>query len=154
MIKARNKEEFYFAKKTISKYFDHHPCSACWRVKHGGLAVSRAMGHIESKIREKQVPTEIVTAEPDVKVLDIQPEMDFVVLGTQGLFDFVPPEKVVELAASSIRKWKEQEEGTGESLQETLSEITKDIIQEAVLHGSEENITVLIILLPSALSRQ
>ncbi len=123
-----------------------------WRIKPGGLSVSRTLGYSECKLREKGAVPEVITAEPEVKVIDIDAQMDFVILGTHGIFDYNSPERAVELVWSSIHKLMDQKDESAISIQEMLSEATKDLIQESILHGSEENLSVLIVLFPSSLS--
>ena len=84
--------------------------------------------------------------------MDLDPHMDFVLLATHGLFAYLSPEEAIELVWSSINNWKSKREESGTSVQELLSEITKDLIQTAIIHGSEDNISVMIVLLPSFLS--
>lgn len=50
-----------------------------WRVKPGGLSVSRTFGDIESKINQKGDINGIVTSEPDISEYDVN-DVDFVFL--------------------------------------------------------------------------
>lgn len=116
--------------------------------------MSRTIGHVESKIKDKGNLSEIVIAEPEVKVLDLNVNMDFVIAGTQGIFDYLSPEKAVEIVGSAIQKWKEENDDERPSLQEVISSTTIDLIQEAILMGSEDNVSVMIILLSSYIERK
>nr|CAD7569337.1 unnamed protein product [Timema californicum] len=65
-----------------------------WRV-NGQLAVSRAIGDLEYK--------PYVTAEPDVKVVTLNGSEDFIILGCDGLWDFVSENEVLYAIYQQIR---------------------------------------------------
>lgn len=64
-----------------------------WRIRPGGLAVSRSFGDQLSKIWNNKNMTpdveihDVVTSRPDVIEKDFDDSMDFVFLGTDGIFD-------------------------------------------------------------------
>lgn len=63
---------------TQGGYVENH--RGTWRV-HGTLAVSRSIGDAHLK--------EWVLAEPDTKVVDLTPDMQYLVLASDGLWDEV-----------------------------------------------------------------
>ena len=63
-------------------------CSGVWRIQ-GSLAVSRGIGDRSLK--------QWVIAEPETKILTIKPECEFLILGSDGLWD------KVNIVSSSLR---------------------------------------------------
>jgi serine/threonine protein phosphatase PrpC len=54
----------------------------------GNLNLSRSLGDLKYKINKSLKPEEWpITANPDVKVVDILPEDDFIVLGCDGIWE-------------------------------------------------------------------
>ncbi|XP_066996161.1 protein phosphatase 1E [Anabrus simplex] len=66
-----------------------------WRV-NGQLAVSRAIGDADYK--------PYVTAEPDVRAVDLTGNEDFLVLACDGLWDFVTEEEAVAAVYDQVRQ--------------------------------------------------
>ncbi|PIM99224.1 Serine/threonine protein phosphatase [Handroanthus impetiginosus] len=66
-------------------------CRGVWRV-HGSLAVSRAIGDRHLK--------QWVIAEPETKVFEINPECEFLILASDGLWDNVSNQEAVDVVRS------------------------------------------------------
>ncbi|KAL2317478.1 hypothetical protein Fmac_031354 [Flemingia macrophylla] len=66
-------------------------CRGVWRIQ-GSLAVSRGIGDRHLK--------QWVTAEPETKVLKIEPEHDLLILASDGLWDKVSNQEAVDIARS------------------------------------------------------
>lgn len=64
-------------------------CRGVWRIQ-GSLAVSRAIGDRHLK--------QWVTAEPETKVISIEPEHDLLILASDGLWDKVSNQEAVDIA--------------------------------------------------------
>lgn len=63
-------------------------CRGVWRIQ-GSLAVSRAIGDRHLK--------QWVTAEPETKVIRIEPEHDLLILASDGLWDKVRPKQFIAM---------------------------------------------------------
>ncbi|PIN04175.1 Serine/threonine protein phosphatase [Handroanthus impetiginosus] len=70
-----------------------------WRV-HGTLAVSRSIGDAHLK--------DWVMAEPDSKVICLTPEMEYLVLASDGLWDEVSNQEAVDIVMQSCSSSKKQ----------------------------------------------
>jgi protein phosphatase 1L len=92
----------------------------CYRV-NGNLAMSRAIGDRSER--------PMVTAEPDICFFELTTECDFVVLATDGLWDVMDNEEVVQY----IHKYGQREE------------VASWLVEEALRRGSLDNITVVIV---------
>ena len=96
--------------------YDHKPCneeekrrienaggSVMIRRVNGSLAVSRALGDYDYKNVHGLPPTEqLVSAEPDLSVMDRTPEDEFLVLACDGVWDVMTNEEVVDYIHSRL----------------------------------------------------
>jgi len=99
-----------------------------WRVQ-AVLSISRAIGNQKMK--------EFVTSQPDVTTRILRPGDDFLILGTDGLWDYVGEQEAVEIACERLKH--------GLRLEDTAQVLT-DL---AFNRGSSDNITALIVDLRS-----
>merc|ERR1719188_1540076 len=75
-------------------------------------------------------PSALAIAEPDVQVLALSDKDLFVVLATDGIYDVMKNQEVVDLA---LRHWEDP------------NEAAKTIVRTAYKKGSEDNLTCLVI---------
>merc|ERR1711862_1001221 len=92
----------------------------CWRVD-GNLNLSRALGVFEYKDR-KDLPPEKqkITAAPELKEVILKPHDDFVVMGSDGVFDVFTSERLVQLLSRERRAGKALEACVDTALQQSL----------------------------------
>lgn len=105
-------------------------CHGVWRIQ-GSLAVSRGIGDRHLK--------QWVIAEPETKVLQIQPEHEFLILASDGLWDKVSNQEAVD----AIRPWC-----VGVDKPEPLF-ACKKLVEVAASRGSFDDISVVLIQLGS-----
>ncbi|XP_059300626.1 probable protein phosphatase 2C 25 [Lycium ferocissimum] len=103
-------------------------CHGVWRIQ-GSLAVSRAIGD--------QYLKQWVMAEPETRILELNPELEFLVLASDGLWDTVSNQEAVDIARPLC---------TGVSTQQPLS-ACRELIDLSVSRGSLDDISVMIIQL-------
>ena len=101
---------------------------------NGVLAVSRAFGDVPLKDYETGTNIGPVIAMPDVVSEMITPMTEFAVIGTDGLFDTMEPQQVVNFVRQRIGK-KEA----------TLQDTAQTLTREAVHRGSIDNVSVIIL---------
>ncbi|CAN4087482.1 unnamed protein product [Withania somnifera] len=99
-----------------------------WRIQ-GSLAVSRGIG--DSRLKRW------VIAEPETKILTIQPECEFLILASDGLWEKVSNQEAVELLRPFC---------LGVDNQQPLS-ACKKLVDLAVARGSCDDITAMVIQL-------
>ncbi|XP_073827469.1 protein phosphatase 1F [Musca autumnalis] len=97
-----------------------------WRV-NGIINVSRSIGDHSVKA---------VIAEPDFVDVPLQASHDFLILGSDGLWDHVPESDVVKCTYKSLA-----------DKQQPLENIPKQLIELAKKGDSQDNITVMLVLL-------
>jgi len=95
------------------------------RREYQGLAMTRTFGDLHFK---KPIPLAI--SEPDIQIIPLSDKDLFMVLATDGVFDVLPNQEVVDLA---IKHW------------DSPDEAAKNIVRTAYKRGSEDNLTVLVI---------
>ena len=104
-----------------------------WRVD-GVLAVARAIGDAEYK--------PAVTGEPDVLSLELDGTEDFLVLGCDGVWDVLEGETLAEILQTHVKS------GGDKGI------LAKVIVDYCKGHGSQDNITVIVVCFKRSPSRQ
>jgi protein phosphatase 1L len=99
-----------------------------WRVQ-GVLAVSRAIGDVALQ--------PYVTAEPELMERNISPDDEFLVLASDGLWDVMRNEEVARLCLTS----------------KNFLTVAKELCSEAMIMGSTDNVTALVIDLRNRFKR-
>ncbi|CAN0904001.1 Probable protein phosphatase 2C 2 [Linum grandiflorum] len=97
--------------------------SGTWRIQ-GSLAVSRGIGDRRLK--------QWVTPEPETRILDIQPNDEFLILASDGLWDKVSNQEAVNIAVADLKQ------------QQPLV-ACKKLVELSISKGSNDDITVMII---------
>lgn len=97
-----------------------------WRI-NGSLAVSRGIGDEHLK--------QWVTAEPETKVLAIEPDFEFLILASDGLWDKVSNQEAVDVVRAN---------GEGIGKLEALA-VCKKLAELSVSRGSLDDISVMLI---------
>jgi len=95
------------------------------RREYQGLAMTRSLGDLYFK-----QPTSLSIAEPDIQIIPLTDKDLFLVLATDGIFDVLNNQEVVDLA---LKHWDDPEEAA------------KSVVRTAYQRGSDDNLTVLVI---------
>jgi len=95
------------------------------RREYQGLAMTRSFGDLYFK-----QPTLLSIAEPEIQIVPLSDKDLFVVLATDGIYDILSNQEVVDLV---LRHWDDPEEAA------------KNVVRSAYKRGSEDNLTVLVI---------
>lgn len=109
------------------------------RVLPGRLSVSRTFGDLEAKIEKLGGNPKVVIAEPDIKAFRVSDSHDFIITGSDGIFDKISNRETVQCMWNSLRDEKapdvHQQTGKG----------VECIIKNALFRKSLDNVTVVII---------
>jgi serine/threonine protein phosphatase PrpC len=97
----------------------------------GILAVSRAFGDVSFKTGARGAPP--VIAVPDIISEVITPMTEFAVIASDGLWDVMEPQLVVNFVRKMVNKRND------------LQAVAAELVQEALARGSVDNVTVLIV---------
>ncbi|CAK0890570.1 unnamed protein product [Prorocentrum cordatum] len=95
------------------------------RREYQGLAMTRSLGDLCFK-----QPTALSSAEPEVKVMPITEQDSFLILATDGIYNVLSNQDVVDCAG---KHWNDPEEAA------------KNVVRSAFQKGSDENLTALVI---------
>lgn len=116
-----------------------------WRVKPGGLSVSRTFGDIESKVKEFGGHPGIVTADPEITVFKYSDDLDYVLLGCDGIFDALTNEEVNQIVWETVHQYKTSKSKLGNTYQLCLNDCVNNILKKSLLQNSEDNVTVILV---------
>lgn len=116
-----------------------------WRIKPGGLSVSRTFGDIEAKLPELGGMRGVVSSEPEVQVVPYTDDLDYVLLACDGVFDALTNEEVNAVIWETIDQ--HQEAGlTRESLADCLNACVNNVLKKALINQSEDNVTAILVV--------
>lgn len=95
------------------------------RREYQGLAMTRSLGDLNFK-----QPTQLSVPDPEIKVLPLTEKDLFLVLATDGIYNVLSNQEVVDLAS---KHWDDPEEAA------------KNVVRSAFQAGSDENLTAIVI---------
>lgn len=120
----------------------HSNAPVIHRVVPGRLSVSRAFGDADAKLKFLGGKPGVVIAEPDVKSFRISKKYDFIVMGSDGIFDRLSNADVVKTVWSSI-------ESTSFSFHAACGESVKRVLKESMCRNSLDNVSAVLIAFSS-----
>jgi len=115
-----------------------------WRVKPGGLSVSRTFGDIESKMHTMGGASGTVVCEPETTAFTYD-DIDFLVMGCDGVFDKLTNEKVSETVWETVDFYKDRYASDPSTYEFILGECVNNVLRRAMLSRSEDNLTVILL---------
>jgi len=113
-----------------------------WRINPGGLSVSRTFGDKESKDIKYGGAEGIVVPDPDVFDFDLD-GADFIILGSDGVFDRLTNTQIVQTAWETITYHKSKSDDINQEF--VLGECVNNILKRSMLSRSEDNVTVIMV---------
>jgi len=130
------------AGQTIALTRDHRPTDQAEQqriVNQGGtiiggrlqgqLAVSRAFGNYEFK------ESLILSSEPEIHHLSLNVDVEYLVVGSDGLYDHFTNEEVISFIKNGLMN----------NNNANLETVVKELVEEAIDRGSDDNITILVV---------
>jgi len=116
---------------------------------NGNLNLSRSIGDLKYKqVKELDPSAQMITAEPDIKEVTLDPEDEFLIIGCDGIWDCLTNEEAVKYVRERIDSKTIVEIGT-----EMLDEIISDDPRETGGIGGD-NMTIMVVdLLPGKRAR-
>lgn len=138
------KERILLAGGSIFKTetFINNEDTITWRILPGQLAVSRSFGDIEAKSSRFGGNPSVLISSPDITVFQLNNKSDFIVLGSDGIFDNFPNREIIK----HIWKTKRDKERLANySNRQIVGEITDSIMTKAMDNGSNDNVSCIFI---------
>ncbi|CAG9313710.1 unnamed protein product [Blepharisma stoltei] len=115
--------------------------SKVYRVLPGKLSVSRTIGDADAKNIEMGGNPSVVISTPEIRKFEIKPEYDFIMLGSDGIFDTMTNRDVVDKA------WESIDGLNGELTQTKCAKAVEGVILESFKRQTRDNVSAVIIAL-------
>lgn len=115
-----------------------------WRVKPGGLSVSRTFGDVESKMQSLGGLVGTVICEPETLSFTYE-DIDFLVIGCDGIFDKLTNEKISETIWETVEFFRERYQQDPSIYETFLGECVNNVLKRAMVQRSEDNLTAIIL---------
>jgi len=103
----------------------------------GQLAVSRAFGNYEFK------ESQILSSEPEVHHVSLNTDVEYLVVGSDGLYDHFTNEEVISFIKNGLMN----------NSNTNLESIVKELVDEAIDRGSDDNITIMVVKFEKAFKK-
>lgn len=125
--------------------------SGCWRVAHDQvpvrLAVSRSFG--DHKLKNNlpaSCTAPLVSAEPFVDVHKLNPEDQFVILASDGVWDRLSDDEAVAIVRAEMLKWRPAEHsvGTWKPTDQAVKAAADKLIEVALRKKTYDNATAIV----------
>jgi protein phosphatase 2C family protein 2/3 len=109
------------------------------RVMPGSISVSRAFGDIDAKLTELGGNPNTLIAVPEIKSFRIHSDADFLVIGSDGIFEKLENRDLISLIFHASTT------STEEGHSSKIAKAVEKVLIEAMIRGSTDNLTTVII---------
>ena len=110
-----------------------------WRIMPGKLSVARSLGDICAKFPKFGGNPDVLLAVPEIKRIKVEPNMDWMLVACDGIFDAFSTSELIEFS------WEKIEEKIDEDVHSLGGRLINDILTESMLRRSLDNITAILI---------
>jgi len=100
----------------------------------GQLGVSRAFGNYEFK------ETQILSAEPEINHVTLSCEVEFLVVGCDGLYEQFSNEEIISYIKNRL-------------VNSCLEDVVRELVEEAIDRGADDNITIIVVKFDKAFKK-
>jgi serine/threonine protein phosphatase PrpC len=90
-------------------------------------------------------PRSVITAQPDVGRLELNPAVSFVVLATDGLWDVLTDQDAVDIGLAALTA-RRRAGGGGVATERTARALATTLVNTALQRGSSDNVTAIVLL--------
>lgn len=87
----------------------------------------------------------IVVADPEISVFYYTDDMDYVLLGCDGIFDALTNEEVNNIVWETINHYKTSRQSLPNAYQMCLNDCVNNVLKKSLIQHSEDNVTVIFI---------
>lgn len=116
-----------------------------FRVRPGGLSVSRTFGDIEAKKEFLGGKKGVVVVDPEISSHVIDGDDDFVLMASDGIFDTMTNQEILETVWDTVRHHKRHTINASREYDKILGECVSNVMKRALIQNSEDNVTVMMI---------
>jgi len=110
------------------------------RVFPGHLSVSRSFGDPYAKLPSLGGKPGVITAVPDIKSFKILPHYDFIVLGSDGVYDTLSNKDMVRCVITTLKVSQEEK-----SVHELCAESVECMVKNSLMRKASDNVTIVMI---------
>jgi len=107
--------------------------------------VSRTFGDIEGKLTELGGIPGVVIPTPEITAFPISKDLDYILLGCDGIFDVLTNEIVNDIIWETVDNSKSKKNEIKDPLGECLNDCVNNILKKSIIHQTEDNITVILV---------
>ncbi|CDW85415.1 protein phosphatase 2c containing protein [Stylonychia lemnae] len=121
----------------------NNPYVGPYRVFPGKLSVTRTFGDIEAKFAEFGGKEGIVVSEPDItEIKNGGDEVDFILIGSDGVFDKLTNEEISDICWAQIRQYESDQ---NISVHQICGKIADQILIQCGINQSLDNVSVVFV---------
>ena len=113
------------------------------RIIPGGLNVARTIGDFQIKSPLTGGIKEMIISTPDIIEIDIKKEIDFILIGCDGIYDKLTNKEITQIIFSSVKRCL----SANIPFNQMLSVIGRNIISKAIDNGSRDNLSLILIIM-------
>lgn len=110
------------------------------RVFPGQLSVSRSFGDPAAKFPLLGGKPGVITAIPEIRSFKISPDHDFIVLGSDGVFDTLSNKDIIHCVLATLNESRE-----GKSVHEVCAAAVECVVKNSLMRKAADNVTVVMI---------
>ena len=110
------------------------------RVLPGRLSVSRTFGDPEAKIPTLGGKIGVITAVPEIRSFKISPNFDYIILGSDGIFDKLSNKDIVQCVVNTLN-----DSILSKNVHEVCGAAVECVVKNALMRKSLDNVTVVMV---------
>ena len=118
--------------------------------------MSRTIGDIEAKYEKYGGRQNVVVCTPDINEHKVSRDDDFILMGSDGIFDNLSNEDIVSTVFDIVQHYEKagglQMEDVEKGVDLILDDIVQNIMKKSIVQRSEDNVTIILICFSSFLS--
>ena len=88
----------------------------------------------------------VIVADPEIQVIPYSPELDYVLLACDGVFDSLTNVEVNAVIWETIDYYKEVKHLNKDNLSECLNDCVNNVLKKSLISNSEDNVTLILIM--------
>lgn len=115
-----------------------------WKVLPGKLTVSRTFGDIQAKDEKFGGSKTVIIALPDITEINLDDDYNFIILGSDGIFDVLKNEELLECIQIVIKE-KKITNFKNDNIHQLCGDFAAMIIKSALAKDSFDNISCIVI---------
>lgn len=112
------------------------------RVFPGRLSITRSFGDVEAKLPQYGGKPGVLISVPEISKIEINSEVDFIILGCDGIFDKLTNEETIQAAWKGIERAVNQRKT---SLSEVLQAGVEEVLDKCMAKRAPDNLSAILI---------